>query len=79
MWNLVTLDGLFEGPNRWDLDWHDYVWGEELEQRSIDQLRSAAEWSNTRLVKTDAPDEVTKLKGQPGKNLFIFGRAEREA
>ena len=40
MWNLVTLDGFFEGPKRWDLDWHEYVWGEELEQLSLDQSKS---------------------------------------
>jgi dihydrofolate reductase len=40
MWNMVTLDGLFEGPHKWDLDWHDYVWGEELEQFSIEQSKS---------------------------------------
>jgi dihydrofolate reductase len=41
MWNLITLDGFFEGPNKWDLDWHGYVWGEELKQLSKEQLRSA--------------------------------------
>lgn len=41
MWNLVTLDGYFEGAKSWDLDWHEYVWGEELERLSIEQLRSA--------------------------------------
>jgi dihydrofolate reductase len=41
MWNLVTLDGFFEGPKSWELDWHEYVWGEELEQFSIEQLKSA--------------------------------------
>lgn len=41
MWNLVTLDGLFEGPNKWDLDWHEMVWGDELEQFSLEQGRSA--------------------------------------
>jgi dihydrofolate reductase len=41
MWNLITLDGLFEGQKSWDIDWHRSVWGEELEQISIDQLRSA--------------------------------------
>src|SRR5437870_3991 len=40
MWNLVTLDGFFEGPNSWDLGWHEYVWGEELERLSIEQSRS---------------------------------------
>ena len=41
MWNMVTLDGLFEGPKKWDLDWHNYVWGDELEQMSIGQLKAA--------------------------------------
>lgn len=41
MWNLVTLDGFFEGQKSWDIDWHGSVWGGELEQLSIDQLRSA--------------------------------------
>jgi hypothetical protein len=27
MWNLVTLDGYFEGAKSWDLDWHESVWG----------------------------------------------------
>ncbi len=41
MWNLITLDGFFEGPKSWDLDWHQYVWGPDLERLSIEQLKSA--------------------------------------
>lgn len=41
VWNLITLDGFFEGPKSWDLDWHEYVWGEELEQFSLEQAASA--------------------------------------
>ena len=40
MWNLMTLDGFVEGPNR-DISWHSDVWGEELEQLSIEQLNAA--------------------------------------
>jgi hypothetical protein len=40
MWNLVTLDGFFEGKDNWDLAFHELVWGKELEQISIEQLRS---------------------------------------
>src|SRR2546430_1183104 len=40
MWNLVTLDGFFEGQKSWDLGFHDSVWGEELEQYSLDQSKS---------------------------------------
>ena len=41
LWNIVTLDGRFEGARPWDLPWHEHVWGEELERFSIEQLRSA--------------------------------------
>lgn len=41
MWNLISLDGCFEGEKSWDLPWHPQVWGEELEQFSLEQLRSA--------------------------------------
>jgi len=117
MWNMVTLDGFFEGPKPWDIDWHEYVWGEELERLSIEQMGSAdtllfgrvtyegmaaywpsatgvtadimndipkvvfsrtlekTGWSNTRLVRDDAEAEVTRLKRQSGKDLFIFGSA----
>ena len=41
MWNMVTLDGFFEGPKPWEIDWHELAWGEELEQMSIEQTGSA--------------------------------------
>jgi dihydrofolate reductase len=116
MWNMVTLDGFFEGTQSWEIDWH--VWGDDLEQLSLEQLRSAdmllfgrltyqgmagfwqtatgevaelmnsipkvvfsrtlesADWDNSRLVKTNAEQEVARLKQQPGKDLFIFGSAD---
>jgi len=40
MWNLITLDGYFEGEKAWDLDFHGIVWGKELEDLSIEQLKS---------------------------------------
>src|SRR4029077_5989447 len=118
MWDLISLDGYFEGQKSWELDWHNSAWGEELEQLSTDQLKSLdallfgrvtyegmasywstqkgeiadfmnslpkivfsstlqkADWYNTRLVKESAVDEVTKLKQQSGKDLFIFGSAD---
>lgn len=41
MWNLITLDGFFEGLKSWELDWHEYVWGKELERFSLEQLKRA--------------------------------------
>lgn len=41
MWNLVSLDGMFEGAQAWDLSWHEAAWGPELEAFSLEQLRRA--------------------------------------
>ncbi|PJZ78586.1 dihydrofolate reductase family protein [Leptospira neocaledonica] len=41
MWNVVTLDGYFEGEKNWDLSFHELVWGKELEEFSLVQLKSA--------------------------------------
>jgi len=41
MWNIITLDGYFEGKENWELPFHNLVWGEELEKLSIEQLHSA--------------------------------------
>jgi len=41
MWNIITLDGYFEGDHNWDLPFLEVVWGPELESLSLEQLNSA--------------------------------------
>ena len=41
MWNVITLDGYFEGTQNWDLSFHNIIWGQELEKISIEQLKAA--------------------------------------
>jgi dihydrofolate reductase len=41
MWNVITIDGYFEGNQNWDLSFHQSVWGPELEKLSLEQLQSA--------------------------------------
>lgn len=41
VWNLVTLDGCFEGSKAWDIGWHEEIWDEGLEQLSLEQAREA--------------------------------------
>ena len=41
MWNVITLDGYFEGSQNWDLSFHNIIWGQELEKLSMVQLQSA--------------------------------------
>jgi len=40
-WNLMTLDGYFEGPEPWSLDFHQTVFGPELQELSEQQLGEA--------------------------------------
>lgn len=42
MWNIITLDGYFEGEKNWELPFHEIVWGPELERFSLAQLSSAS-------------------------------------
>jgi dihydrofolate reductase len=42
MWNVITLDGYFEGEKNWELSFHETVWGPELERFSIEQLNSTS-------------------------------------
>lgn len=42
LWNVITVDGYFQGVEPWDLHFHTAVYGDELEQFSIEQLDSAA-------------------------------------
>ena len=117
VWNLMTLDGMFDGQKSWDLGWHEDVYGPELEQLSLDQLKSIGAlvfgrvtyegmaaywtpetgpiaefmnglpkivfsrtlskvgWNNSTLLKENAAEEISRLKQQGGKDLFIFGSA----
>lgn len=40
-WNLMSLDGSFEGAKSWELDFHMTAWGEELEAFSLAQAEEA--------------------------------------
>jgi dihydrofolate reductase len=119
VWNLMTLDGNFEGNKPWEIDFHMLAWGDELEDYArglgnesdllvfgrktyegmaaywptatetpeikeymngiakvvASRTMDKAEWNNSRVVR-DPVAELTKLKQQPGKTIFIFGSAE---
>jgi dihydrofolate reductase len=69
VWNLVSLDGYFEGTKKWDLDFHNRVWGEELRQVSIDFGKSAGllvfgrvtyEGMKAHWTTTEDEDEITQ-------------------
>ena len=37
LWEVVTLDGYYDGVEPWSLDFHMTVWGDELEAFSLEQ------------------------------------------
>jgi dihydrofolate reductase len=39
LWDVMTLDGYFEGVKPWDLGFHNTVWGKELEDFSLEQAK----------------------------------------
>ena len=41
VWNLMTLEGFFEGREKWDLGFHQDAWGEELAALSSEFGRKA--------------------------------------
>lgn len=40
MWNIITLDGYFEGEKNWDLSFHELIWDSEMERFCLEQLNS---------------------------------------
>src|SRR5690606_36492853 len=77
MWNITTLDGYFEGNQKWDLSFHDVVWGQELEELSIEQLISAdylvfgrVTYEGMAAYWTKAEEEVAKLMNSIPKIVF---------
>jgi dihydrofolate reductase len=120
VFNMITVDGFFEGSQKWDLGWHNV--DAEFNDFAIAQLDATgmllfgrvtyvgmagywaspdgikddaqvanrmnaipkvvfsrtldkADWNNTRLIKTNVPEEILKLKQAPGKDIALFGSA----
>jgi dihydrofolate reductase len=48
-------------------------WLEKVEKIVFSKTLAKVEWNNTRLIKDNIAEEISKLKQQPGKDLVIFG------
>ncbi|MNK26173.1 hypothetical protein D3C87_445040 [compost metagenome] len=120
VWNLVSVDGYFEGAKKWDLDFHNLAWGPELNKLSEEfgdkaaalvfgrvtyegmasywtsaeaessivsaymnalpklvasRTLKSADWNNSR-ISADIVPELTRMKAEETKPLYIFGSAE---
>jgi dihydrofolate reductase len=77
MWNIITLDGYFEGDKNWDLSFHETIWGPELEKICIEQLNSAdflvfgrVTYEGMAAYWKTAKDETAKLMNEIPKLVF---------
>jgi len=75
VWNMVTLDGYFEGTKPWDIEFHEYSWGPELERFALEQTKEvgtllfgrrtydgmAAHWSTATGKTADFMNSVPKV------------------
>lgn len=64
MWNIITLDGYFEGDQNWDLSFHEKIWGKEVEKISMEQLNSAGYLVFGRKTYEGMAAHWTKAKGE---------------
>ena len=48
-------------------------WVENIPKIVFSKTLRKAKWNNTLLIKENIPEELSKLKQQPGKDLVIFG------
>lgn len=84
MWNMVTLDGFFEGAKQWEIDWHDYVWGEELEQFADEQTESIGALLFGRVTYEGMANYWTTAKGKTADFMnsipkIVFSRTLQKA
>ncbi|MGD8404663.1 MAG: dihydrofolate reductase family protein [Anaerolineales bacterium] len=42
----------------------------------VSKTLNSVKWENTRLIKENVAEEISKLKGQPGKDIAILGSSE---
>lgn len=72
MWNVISLDGCFEGKKPWDLDFHQLVWGKELEDMSNEQLRTADMLVFGENTYKGMAEYWTKADAEPGETATMM-------
>ncbi|TGN13790.1 dihydrofolate reductase family protein [Leptospira ilyithenensis] len=77
MWNVVTLDGYFEGEKNWDLSFHELVWGKELEEFSLTQLKSADMLVFGAATYKGMADYWTKAEGDEGEIAKLMNEIQK--
>jgi dihydrofolate reductase len=76
VWNLMTLDGYFEGPKPWDIDFHNLAWGPELERLSERQAEEGDLLVFGRRTYEGMADYWPKAEGEGKIKAFMNGVAK---
>lgn len=84
LWDVVTLDGYFEGAERWDVTFMEKAWGPELEAFSIAQSREVDTLLFGRVTYQGMRDYWTEAEGEiadfmNGVPKVVFSRTLTEA
>lgn len=67
MWNMISLDGFYDGEKAWELGWHASAWGEELERHSLEQLHDADRLLFGRVTYEGMASYWTSAEGEVGE------------
>lgn len=64
MWNVITLDGYFQGKENWDINFHDTIWGDDISKFGIDLLKTAGHVVYGRVTYEGMADYWKTAKGE---------------
>ena len=67
-WPTVLANG-----SSTELELRHAKWMENVMKIVFSETMDKVDWNNTRLINETIPQEIIKLKQQPGKNIMIFG------
>ena len=75
VWNVMTLDGHFEGRSPWDLGFHETVWGDELHAFALKQGGEIGTLLFGRRTYDGMADYWTKATGDVAEMMNSIGKA----
>jgi len=64
---------LLTNPNSTTLELHHAKWVEDTQKIVFSTTLEKVNWNNTRLIKENIAEKISKLKQKQGKNMMIFG------
>src|SRR6266700_3772146 len=57
------------------MDWIGEIYDDAMRKIVFSRTLDSVEWNNSRLVKEVVPEDIEKLKQEPGRDMLIYGSA----